>query len=145
MGFRFSLATLLRIREIAEQREERLLGQIEQEIAQHRKTLVDLALQRERMILQREEALLQSTSAVDLINSHVRVAAIRELEASGRDQLAKLTALREKQMKIYQTAHRNSELLAGMRDDQRLEYDKSRIKQDQAAMDDNFSSRLRFK
>lgn len=145
MGFRFPLATLLRIREIAEQREERLLGQIEQEIAQHRKTLVDLALQRERMILQREDALLQSTSAVDLMNSHVRVAALRKLEASGRDQLAKLTALREQQMKIYQTAHRNSELLAGMRDDQRQEYDKSRIKQDQAAMDDNFSSRLKFK
>ena len=144
MAFRFSLETLLRLREIAEQREERLLGQIEQQIAQSRQTLADLASQREAEIRRREEALHQSISAVDLMDSHMRVRALIGLEASGGKQLTKLTDLREQQMKIYQTAHRSSELLSGMRDDQQDAFCKEQVKQEQKAMDDHFSCRRRF-
>lgn len=141
MAFKFSLATLLRLREIAEQREERLLGQIQNQIVQNRQALVDLAHQRESVIRRREDLLKQSTSIAELQDSYARVKALEAMEESCRNQLAKLVTLCNQQMKIYQNAHRDSELLCEMRDNQKDEFDKERTKQEQNVMDDNFSSR----
>ena len=145
MAFRFSLATLLRLREIAEQREERLLGQIQNQIVQSRQTLADLALQREGVIRQREQALNQVTTGVALSDSYTQVKMIQGLEESGHEQLAKLLLLRDQQMKIYQSAHRNSEVLSEMRVEQKDEFYKERTKQEQKVMDDSFSSRRSLK
>ena len=144
MGFRFPLATLLRLREIAEQREERLLGQILNQIAQGRQTLADLATQRLKLIEQREIALRQTTSAFDIMGYYGRMSEIDDLERTGREHLAKLATLREQQMKIYETAHRNHELLSGMRSDQLEDFRREQTRQEQNAMDDNFSSRRSF-
>lgn len=145
MAFRFSLATLLKLREIAEQREERLLGQIQSQIVQSRQSLVDLAAQREELFRVREEALRQSTSAVDLLNSYEQVRNVERLEESGREQLTKLTTLRDQQMKIYQGAHVKTEVLNEMRSGQKELFYKKLSKREQSVMDDNFSSRRAFK
>ncbi|MBB5056396.1 flagellar FliJ protein [Granulicella aggregans] len=145
MAFRFSLATLLKLREIAEQREERLLGQIQGQIGQSRQALVDLAARREGLFRMREEALQQSTSAVDLLNSYEQVRVVENLEESGRVQLAKLETLRDQQMKIYQAAHCKAEVLTEMRGDQKELFYKELAKKEQGTMDDNFSSRRAFK
>ena len=145
MAFRFSLATLLKLREIAEQREERLLGQIQGQIVQTRQSLADLAAQREGLFRTREEALQQSTSAVDLLNSYEQVRGVERLEESGREQLAKLLTLRDQQMKIYQGAHQKAEVLTEMRSDQKELFYKELTKKEQSMMDDNFSSRRAYK
>jgi flagellar export protein FliJ len=145
MAFKFTLATLLRLREIAEQREERLLGQIQNQIAHNRQTLTDLATQRKDVIERREVALTEAVSGVDILDSYARVKAIESLEESGREQLEKLLALRDQQMKVYQSAHRDSEVLTEMRVEQKEDFYKERTKQEQSAMDDNFSSRRSFK
>lgn len=145
MAFRFSLATLLKLREIAEQREERLLGQIQGQIVQSRQSLADLAARREGLFRMREEALQQSTSAVDLLNSYEQVRVVERLEESSRAQLAKLETLRDQQMKIYQDAHRKAEVLTEMRGDQKELFYKELAKKEQGVMDDNFSSRRAFK
>jgi flagellar export protein FliJ len=144
MGFRFPLATLLRLREIAEQREERLLGQILNQIVQGRQTLADLEVQRRNLIAQRELALQQTTSAFDIMGFYGRMQEIDTLEATGREHLAKLVTLREQQMKVYEAAHRNRELLSGMKGEQLEAYRREQTRQEQNAMDDNFSSRRRF-
>lgn len=144
MGFRFPLATLLRLREIAEQREERLLGQILNQIVQGRQTLADLEVQRRNLIAQRELALQQTTSAFDIMGFYGRMQEIDTLEATGREHLAKLVTLREQQMKVYEAAHRNRELLSGMKGEQLEAYRRDQTRQEQSAMDDNFSSRRRF-
>jgi flagellar export protein FliJ len=144
MGFRFSLATLLRLREIAEQREECLLGQILNQMVQSRQTLADLEAQRRGLIVRRELALQETTSAFDIVGFYCRMNEIDDLERTGREHLAKLTALREQQMKIYEIAHRNRELLSGMRSDQREIFLREQTRQEQNAMDDNFSSRRRL-
>lgn len=144
MGFRFPLATLLRLREIAEQREERLLGQILNQIVQGRQTLADLEVQRRNLIAQRELALQQATSAFDIMGFYGRMQEIDTLEATGREHLAKLVTLREQQMKVYEAAHRNRELLSGMKGEQLEAYRREQTRQEQNAMDDNFSSRRRF-
>lgn len=144
MGFRFPLATALRLREIAEQREERLLSQILNQIAQTRHTLTNLESQRRDLISQREIAMKELTSAFDILGSYARVREIDDLERVGNEQLVKLAGLREQQMKIYEATHRNTELLSGMRRDQRDAFEREQTRQEQNAMDDNFSSRRRF-
>jgi flagellar export protein FliJ len=144
MRFKFSLATALRLREIAEQREERLLGQILNQISQSRQTLSDLEVQRRDLVAQRELALQQTASAFDITHFYDRIRQIDEMERIAREQVAKLAALREQQMKIYETAHRNRELLSGMRSDQLDAFEREQTRQEQNAMDDNFSSRRRF-
>jgi flagellar export protein FliJ len=144
MRFKFSLATALRLREIAEQREERLLGQILNQISQSRQTLSDLEVQRRDLVAQRELALQQTASAFDITHFYDRIRQIDEMERIAREQLAKLATLREQQMKIYETAHRNRELLSGMRSDQLDAFEREQTRQEQNAMDDNFSSRRRF-
>jgi len=141
MAYRFPLATLLRLREIAEQREERLLGQIHNQIAESRQTLADLASQRQAVIQQREQALLRLTSGFDLMDSYAQVRVIEGLEDKGREHLAKLSVLRDQQMKIYEAAHRDAELLLDIREDRKNEFQRQREKQEQSALDDNFSSR----
>lgn len=145
MAFRFSLATLLRLREIAEQREERLLGQIQNQIAQNRQTLIELEAQRQGVIRQRELALQQQTSGAEIEGFYGRLRALEDLEKSGREQLAKLEALRLQQMKAYETAHRNRDLLSGMRADKLELFRREQMRQEQNLMDDNFSSRRGFR
>ena len=144
MGFRFPLATALRVREISEQREERLLGQILNQMAQSRQTLADLEAQRRDIIAQRELALQQTVSAFDIVGSYRQMREIDDMERAAKEQLSKLAALREKQIKIYETAHRSRELLSGMKHEQLGKFQLERTRQEQNAMDDNFSSRRRF-
>jgi hypothetical protein len=82
---------------------------------------------------------------VDLLNSYEQVRRVERLEIAGRDQLTKLITLRDQQMKIYQGAHRKTEVLAEMRGDQKELFYKELTKKEQSAMDDNFSSRRAFK
>jgi len=145
MGFRFPLATLLRLREIAEQREERLLGQILNQMAQSRQSLADLEQQRLSLIAKRELALQQLTSGFDITGFYGQMREIEALELAGKEHLAKLAALREQQMKIYETAHRNRELISGMKSDQLDAFRQEQTRQEQNAMDDNFSSRRNFR
>jgi flagellar FliJ protein len=145
MAFKFSLATLLKLKEIAEQREERLLGQIQSQIVQSRQSLADLAVKLEELFRVREEALRQSTSAVDLLHSYEQVRNVERLEENGREQLAKLITLRDQQMKIYQGAHVKTEVLSEMRSGQKETFYKELTKREQGVMDDNFSSRRAFK
>ena len=141
MGFRFPLETLLRVREIAEQREERLLGQILAQIAQAHQTLTNLTEQRRAIINQRESSLQQQTSAFEITRSYEAIRTIDELEKSCITQLAKLEALKDQQMKAYEVAHRNQELLSGLREKQLAHYQQEQTRKEQSVMDDTFGSR----
>jgi flagellar export protein FliJ len=145
MGFRFSLKTLLRLREIAEQKEERLLGQILNQMAQARQTLTDLAAQRKSIIAQQEAALRQPIPASAIAGFYWQMLAIDQLERTGREHLAKLAVLREQQMKIYEKAHREHDLLAGIKSDKLEAFRREQTRLEQKAMDDNFSSRRSFR
>jgi flagellar FliJ protein len=141
MAFKFPLATLLRLREIAEQREERLLGQIQAQIAQSRQTLSDLATQRKSLIVQREKITQQSTPSAEIVGFYDRIRKIEELEKTGGEHLAKLEVLRIQQMKVYETARGKKELLDGIREEQLQVYRSTQTRREQSVMDDNFSSR----
>ena len=141
MAFRFPLATVMRLREIAEIREERLLGQILNQMAQCRRTLADLEIRQKHLLEQREGALQAKTSAAELHISHRQVRAVEGQQKTARAQLSSLELLRCEQVKIYEKAHRNHELLSTMREQQREIFDREQTRQEQSVMDDTFSSR----
>jgi len=136
---------LLRLREIAEQREERLLAQILGQVAQARQTLADLSNQRQSLLLEREAAIQQRTSAAEIHAYYDQLRTIDELELTCLAQLAKLEASRDQQAKVYEAAHRQTELLAGMRAEKKEHHLRELDRQEQMAMDDNFSSRRSFR
>jgi flagellar export protein FliJ len=141
MAFQFTLATLLRLREIAEQREERLLGQIQAQIAQSHQTLIDLAVQRQSLVAHRERMIQQIMPSAEIVGLYNGIRRIEELEQTGRAHLVKLQGLRIQQMKAYEIAHKNKELLTGLRKEQLDAYRSAQTRHEQSALDDNFSSR----
>ena len=140
MAFQFSLETVLRVRKIAEDREERLLTQILQQVAECRQSLVDLASRRTALLLERERVLEAKTSAAELIFLHARTRVVEDLEESGRQQLAGLEKLRAQQMRVYETAYGNRKLLATMREEQLDSYRAELAKAEQKEMDDRFAA-----
>jgi flagellar export protein FliJ len=144
MAFRFSLATVLRLREIAEEREERLLGQILQQIAQAVQMISDLETQRTNLIRQRETDLQSQMSAAELHISYAQLRALEDKQKQAREHLTKLETLRMQQLKVYEAAHQNRELLTGMREEQLDAHRLEQTKLEQSVMDDNFISRRRL-
>jgi flagellar export protein FliJ len=141
MGFRFPLATVLRLREIAEDREERLLAQILRQIAHTRQDLEDLGAERAQLVRTREGELQQRMAAADLHLSNAQIVAIEERQKVALELMNKLETLRSQQVKVYEATHRNRELLAGMRAQQREWFHTEQSRQEQRIQDDNFAAR----
>jgi len=142
MAFKFSLATVLRLREIDEEREEKLLGQILSQITSTRLELEDLHRQVENLLRSREQQLQTTTSAAQLQITYGHMRALEILQKDVKEQIANLEELRDQQMNIYQNARRNREVVTSLRDQQRLVYREMKKRQEQALMDDNFAARL---
>jgi flagellar FliJ protein len=142
MAFRFSLATVLRVREIAEEREERLLTQILGQIAKTRQELNDLKAQVDMLLRRSETELTTSISAAQLHITYGQMRALELMQKDVAEQLAKLETLRDQQMKIYAAARQNREVLSALREDQIERYRYLLSRQEQALMDDNFSARF---
>ncbi len=140
MAFEFTLETVLRVRKIAEDREERLLTQILQQIAQCRQSLTDLALRRTELCLGRERVLAAGTSAAELLLLNGQIRTVEALEESGRQHWAGLEKLRAQQMIVYETAHANRSLLATMREQARDRFEAEQAREEQKQMDDRFSA-----
>jgi flagellar FliJ protein len=142
MGFKFSLATVLRLREIDEEREERLLGQILSEITSTRLELDDLHRQVENLLRSREQQLQTTTSAAQLQITYGHMRALENLQKDVTEQIKNLEGLRDQQMRIYQNARRNREVVSSLRDQQQVVYRELKKRQEQSLMDDNFAARL---
>ena len=141
MAFKFPLETVLRLRQIAEQREERATEEILRNMAQERQNLTNLGADRERLLQQSERALRSRVSAAEILLMQGQIQAIRDREAQGRNHLAHLEEQREAQMKIYEAAHRNRELLSRMREQQVDQFKRVQARKEQMQMDDIFSCR----
>ena len=140
MAFHFSLETVLRVRKIAEDREERLLSQILQQMAECRQSLADLASRRATLLRERERALETKTSAAELIFLQAQARVVEGLEESGKQQLAGLEKLRAQQMRVYETAYGNRKLLASMREEQLDSFRAEQARFEQKEMDDRFAA-----
>jgi flagellar export protein FliJ len=143
MAFRFTLATVLRLREIAEEKEERLLGKITQQIVVIRTNLADIEVRREQVVQERESDLHRNIQAAALQSFYGQLQALDFARQQAEEQLKKFESLRAQQMNVYSLAHRNRQVLADMRIEQREAFDTKRTQEEQKVMDDNFVSRRR--
>lgn len=141
MGFQFSLDTVLRVRGILEEQEERVLQNILQEIAHTREVLA----QTETRITESDAA--RCTGFFKPVIGHKIHAAygeMQELKQSRNDlqeKLKKLGELRDRQLIVYSKARQDREVLADMCDEQRQAYELDMIHIEQKVSDDIFISR----
>lgn len=141
MSFRFTLQTVLRLRQIAEEREERAMEQILRKMAQQRQELTDLAASRRQLIEQGETMLRAKISAAELLLLRGQIRALEDREANGRKHLSHLEQQRQEHKKVYEAAHRNRELLSRMREQQMEQFKRVQVRKEQMQMDDIFSCR----
>jgi flagellar export protein FliJ len=141
MAFKFSLATVLRLREIAEDREERLLMQIRQQMAQSQQELAELDARCIAVIAQRESQLTNQIPATELQDSYMQISVLEERKRIVREHLLKLETLRLQQMKIYETAHRDLEVIKQIREEKLVLFQREQMRREQHDMDDNFAAR----
>ena len=139
----FPLATVLRVRELAEEQEEQALSRILRE------------LESLRTDLQRTEAdLLETTNvrnqafigtALPAMHLHASYAAAHELRVRSaliRRQLAHYENLRAAQISRYEEAYRKREVLHSLRDEARSAWSLAQGKREQAAADEAFLARF---
>ena len=142
MAFKFSLATVLQVRKIREEREERMLQQIQFEISQATNVLAQVDEALDRSNGKRRDVVFQNQEGRDVHGSYGELAALKQNRSEIVTHLEKLNDLRLRQIKVLQGAQSDREMLTDMRDNQQDAYRAATSKREQKALDDNFGARL---
>jgi flagellar export protein FliJ len=141
MAFEFSLATVLRLRGIIEEREEGILQKILFDIS----SICD--------DLERTDTLLAESNAsrhADVYKScialqvHASYGHVKELKQRRQDlasQIQRLEQARDGQLVVYQAARRDREMLTDMLEKKRSAHNAGVILREQKALDDNYNAR----
>ncbi len=141
MAFRFSLAVVLRLRQSIETREERALQSIQLDVSRMLQAIEDLGVAIGGAQRDRENALQQTISGGHL---HSLLWEEQAAERGLRLLMGKLQALeekRDKQMQVYQVAHREREMLSEMMQKERDMYEREWLRDEQKRLDDIFMAR----
>lgn len=141
MGFQFSLAAVLRLKQAVEKQEELALQKILAEIAQVHHQIERLAadVTRARRLL--DQAMQQLVSAADIESTTRQIAGAMQHKQELMNSLAELHRRRETQTRKYQAAHNSRKMLSDMETRQRDAYGQERARIDQKFLDDIFVSR----
>jgi flagellar export protein FliJ len=141
MAFKFSLANVLRLRGIIEEREEGTLQKI----------LFDISSICDE--IERTDTLLAESNAsrhADVFKScialqvHASYGHVKELKQRRQDlagQIQKLELARDGQRIVYQAARRDREMLTDMLEKKRSAHDAGVNLREQKALDDNYNAR----
>jgi flagellar export protein FliJ len=141
MAFRFTLATVLRFRESVERREELALRKIILEIARVR---IEIERQTEEIGAAQEainKAMQKPISAYHLHGLLNAVNMIVDRKKALIESLVPLERKRDMQMKAYQAAHRDRQMLSDMATRQREAYEQTQARAQQKFLDDIFAAR----
>ncbi len=141
MAFRFPLASVLRVRESEEEREERSLQRIQHEMARVRRRMDEQVAAVARVDATRALALKQPVEAGTLQGLAMERQAALATIAALRAELASLEQQRDEQMKLYQAAHRDRQMLTDMEAQQQSTYEQEQVRAQQKRIDDMFASR----
>jgi flagellar export protein FliJ len=141
MAFHFSLATVLRVRVIIEEREEGILQKILFNIS---KVFDDLERIDARIVEaddSRHAEVLKPCIGLEVHAYYGEVKELKQRRKDLEDKIQKLEEARDRQLSIYEAARRNREMLTDMREKKRTAYDVETNKREQKALDDNYISR----
>jgi len=141
MAFRFPLATVLRVRESMEQREERSLKRIQLEMARVLRQIEELSAEIAKAHDAQEEALRRPIPAGHLHSLLWEAQSAAERRKALLHILQTLEQQRDQQMKVYQAAHRAHETMLSMLRAQRSAYELEQARTQQKYIDDIFIAR----
>ena len=142
MGFRFTLASVLRFRESIEEREELALQKVEFELARVRRRLDELTEELAKASNEREAALQKSMEAFRLKNLQDEMNAAVQTKQILFETLATLRSQREAQFRLYQAARVNRRTLTDLQIHQQSAWEQEQVRVEQKQLDDIFSSRM---
>lgn len=142
MGFRFSLAQVLRLREGVEKREELALQTAEFEVARVQRRIDKLTTELAQTSKEREAALQMWMRAAQLKNFQDEMNASVEVRRNLLDTLAELKTKREIQMKLYQAARVERRMLSDLRKQKLSAWEQDQTRNEQKQLDDTFVARL---
>jgi flagellar export protein FliJ len=139
--FRFSLASVLRVRESIERREELALQRVEMEVARVKHRIDELTDELARAGEARENALRNSIPAYDLQSMDAQMNAALDAKQILLDTLQTLQQQRDAQMKLYQVAYNGRQMLTDLLEQKKSEYKQEQDHAQQKRIDDLFASR----
>jgi flagellar export protein FliJ len=142
MGFKFSLASVLRFRESIEQREELALQKAQNEVERVRQRIDALIAELAKADKEQEEALLQSTEAYRLQDMQAGIQVAKEARQTLLETLETVKDVRDRQMNVFQTARSNREMLSDLRVEQRNAWEQDQARVQQKVLDDLFAARF---
>jgi flagellar FliJ protein len=141
MSFHFSLDSVLRIRGIVEEQEERMLQRILFEIAQTIEGIESIDAELAGSNASRQGQVFKSVAGYDIHAYYERIVALKEKKKELEGKLEKLEQLRDRQLVVYTGARRNREMLTDMCEEKRGVYETDMARRDQRNLDDNHMSR----
>lgn len=141
MGFRFSLSSVLRLRESVERQEELSLQQAEAEVTRVQHEIDELGNQLARASEQRKEALKNAVPAYRLHAIEARITAANEQRDGLLNALQAAQGQRDARMKLYQLAHRNRQTMDDLRGDEQTAWIQEQNRNEQKRLDDIFAAR----
>ena len=142
MGFKFSLASVLRLRESIEQREELALQKAQYEVERVRTRIEELTNELALADKQREQALSESTEAYRLQDMQTSIQLAQEAKRTLMEMHEALKGARDRQMAVYHVARRNREMLSDLRVEQRDTWEQEQARTQQKWLDDLFAARF---
>jgi len=135
MPFRFPLASVLRVRESIEKREEVALQAAQLEVARVRRRIDELTDEMRSAWEKRERALKQSTQANHLQAMQVEINAAMEAKKVLVETLQTLRRRRDEHMKIYYIAHTGRQMLTDLMDQKKSAYEQEQVRAEQKTLD----------
>ncbi len=142
MAIRYPLASVLRVRIVREEHEERLLQEILQESARAHSLLHSLDAERLRVAELRVDGVMLTVGR----NLHLSVRDLDDLQrwkCEMEEQVRRLDQLKEQQVAYYQSARRDREVLSELLSRQRLRYMVEAVRREHSSIDDYFVARQR--
>jgi flagellar FliJ protein len=141
MSFQFALGTVLRVRGILEEQEERMLQKIQAEISQTMESIERVDAELAGSDASRRNDVYKRSLGRNLHASYGEVRELKNVKKDLEERMKKLEQLRQKQLKIYEAARRDREMLTDMRDVKRSAYESDVARTAQKTLDDNYIAR----
>jgi flagellar export protein FliJ len=141
MAFRFPLATVLRVKEIIEKREEVALQKAQLEIARAGRKIQELTDQIGAANAAREEELHKAMKASRLHLVQREIDSANEAKQAMITTMKSLRQQRDAQMKRYQIARSEREMFTDLREQQKTAYENEQIRVQQKRLDDIVAAR----
>jgi flagellar export protein FliJ len=141
MAYRFPLATVLRVKEIIEKREEVALQKAELEIARTGRRIHEITEQIATASRFRDNELRLSIKANRLLVLQAEINAANEAKETLIASMQTLRQQRDVQMKQYQNAHSEREMFADLHKQRKSAYELEQTRVQQKRLDDIVASR----